>query len=60
MEPSEAEIAVVQMVLDGKIGILNDPNVLYFRDPGDVQNNDAWGSFPFVMRINDTVFYKQS
>ncbi len=56
MEPSEAEIQIVAMVLRGELSILGNQNVLFFRNPGD--DGDAnWGKLPFYKRINDHVFY---
>ena len=56
IEPSENIIAAVQATLSGRVRILNNPNVLYFRNPGDAGDED-WGSLKAYTRINNHVFY---
>ena len=56
MAPSEDEIAIVRMVLNGEIGILNNDEVLFFRNPG-AEGDSNWGAHPFYRRILDHVFY---
>ena len=56
IEPSENIIVAVQATLSGRVRILNNPNVLYFRNPGDAGDED-WGSLKAYTRINNHVFY---
>lgn len=55
--PSEAVLSVVRMVAEGKTSVLNDPDVLYFRNPGDMNDNSDWGNCPFYTRIGNHAFY---
>ena len=45
------------MVAEGKTSVLNDPDVLYFRNPGDMNDNSDWGNCPFYTRIGNHAFY---
>lgn len=58
IEPSENIVSVVEATLSGKIKVLNNPNVLYFRNPYEEDMND-WGSHVAYTRINNHVFYEQ-
>lgn len=55
--PSEAVLSVVRMVAEGKTSVLNDPDVLYFQNPGDMNDNSDWGNCPFYTRIGNHAFY---
>ena len=55
--PSEAVLSVVRMVAEGKTSVLNDPDVLYLRNPGDMNDNSDWGNCPFYTRIGNHAFY---
>lgn len=55
--PSAAAVAVTRMVAEGRTSILNDPDVLYFRNPGDINDNGDWGNCPFYTRIGNHAFY---
>ena len=57
MEYSDAMYNVAKGVLNGSLRILGNENVLFFRNPGDINNNEDWGSFQFFKRIGLTVFY---
>lgn len=57
--PSEECISTVRMVINGQISILNNFNVLYFRNPGNSDDNSDWGSLPFYKRINNHAFYEK-
>ncbi len=60
-EPSENIYAAVDAFLDGKIRILNDPDILYFRNPPlTIEDRlEDWGGLEAVKEINDHVFYKE-
>lgn len=55
--PSAAAVAVTRMVADGRTSVLNDPDVLYFRNPGDINDNSDWGNCLFYTRIGNHAFY---
>lgn len=55
--PSAAAVAATRMVAEGRTSILNDPAVLYFRNPGDINDNSDWGNCPFYTRIGNHAFY---
>lgn len=55
--PTQDIIDVAQKVLEGKLRIFNNENVLFYRNPGDRNNNSDWGKYPFYKRINQHVFY---
>ena len=59
MEPTESEIAIVKMVLNGELSIFNDENVLYFRNPGDEGTND-WGNLKCYTKIGNHAFYREA
>ena len=59
MEPPESVYSIVESVMQGKLSVLRNQNILYFRNPGSMEDNSDWGTFPFYMRINNTVFYSQ-
>lgn len=59
-EPSNNIIAAVQAVCDGKARMLNNNEVLYFRNPpDDINPLDDWGDLQPVIMINNHVFYKR-
>lgn len=60
MEPPESVYAIVESVMQGKLSVLGNDNVLYFRNPGNIEDNSDWGMYPFYMRINNTAFYTQT
>lgn len=55
-EPTSEQIQVVRQVLNGEIGVLNDDNVLYFRNAHGSTSN--WGGLPYYTTINNHQFYK--
>lgn len=55
-EPTEAIIETVREVMDGNLSIFRNPDVLFFRNPGEEGNAD-WGKYPFYIRIRNHVFY---
>lgn len=57
MQPSADIIRVARGVLDGSLHVLNNKQVLYFRNPGSMENNDDWGPFKFYVRIGPVVYY---
>lgn len=57
MEPSADIIRTARGVLDGSLHVLNNSKVLYFRNPGDMNNNEDWGPFKFYQRIGPVVYY---
>ncbi len=57
--PSENLIAAVKQTVAGNISVLNDSEILYFRNPpSGVSNTEDWGDLKAVVTINDHVFYK--
>lgn len=56
-EPTDEQIRIVQQVLSGTTGILNDESVLYFRNAGG--STEDWGSYPYYMTIHHHQFYRQ-
>jgi hypothetical protein len=56
--PSENIISVVEATLGGKVKILNNADVLYFRNPYEEDMNN-WGTHKTYTRINNHVFYLQ-
>lgn len=60
-EPSTNIIATVQAVCDGKIRILNDSNIYWFRNPlGAEDPMEDWLDLKAVVKINNHVFYKEA
>ncbi len=62
MVPSEELLTAVKKVVDGSLGVLNNENVLFFRNPyvlnaGGEDGLDDWGNNQFYMKINNHVFY---
>lgn len=61
--PSEEFITVARMVLEGNLQILNDPEVLYFKNPSITDGIPAstrhnWKDHTWVTYINNHAFYK--
>ena len=60
--PSETELTVAQNVLAGNMSILQDDNVLYFRNPSyaglSASDQVNWGKLPWYTSINQHAFYK--
>lgn len=54
-KPTEEQISVAREVLSGNLGILNNSNVLFFRNAN--QSTEDWGSYPFYKSINNHQFY---
>lgn len=59
MEPTTEILRAAKGVLEGTMKIFDDESVLFFRNPGDMNNNEDWGSFPFVLRIGPVCFYRK-
>lgn len=69
MKPNDTEIAVVKMVLDGKLSILGDENIMWFKNPkiAQAENNtdsedsvllNTWNGHEPYKIIGNHVFYK--
>lgn len=68
MIPNETEIEVVKMVLDGKVSILGDDNVLWFKNPTITDDDEAdidstyeisdWNGHKPYKLIGSHMFYK--
>ncbi len=61
-EPTDEMISVAQMVLSGKLKVLNRSDILYFRNPYPQEGEPAqtplnWGEHEWVMAINNHAFY---
>lgn len=56
-EPTEEQIRIVQQVLNGTTGILNDESVLYFKNAGGSTEN--WGDYSYYMTVHHHQFYRQ-
>lgn len=62
--PSEAIIQTVQMVLSGQMAILNEPSVMYFRNPMITDGIPAteqvdWGKNKYFTAVGHHAFYSQ-
>ena len=53
--PTESMVFVARQVLEGNLGIFNNPQVLFFRNAGGLQSD--WGTYPYYMTINHHQFY---
>lgn len=53
--PSEEQIMVAREVLKGNMGILNNDNVLFFRNAN--HSTQDWGKYPFFISVNNHQFY---
>lgn len=56
-EPPEEMVTAVKDVLSGNMKVLNNSDILYFRNAGG--NEESWGSHAFYVTINSHQFYKQ-
>lgn len=57
--PTDNLIAAVKQTVAGNISVLNDADIMYFRNPpSGVSDTDKWGDLEPVKTINDHVFYK--
>lgn len=59
MVPTEEILRAARGVLEGTMQIFGDEDVLFFRNPGDMTNNEDWGPFPFALRIGPVCFYRK-
>jgi len=57
--PTDAMLQVAEQVLQGQLRVFNNPDVMYFRNPGDINDNADWGNYKFYERINHHAFYLQ-
>ncbi len=62
--PTDEMLSVAQMVLSGEMKVLNNENVLYFRNPWITDHVPAatpmdWGSLKWFTAINNHAFYLQ-
>lgn len=64
IRPTEEEVRIAYNVLNGKLRVLNDSDVLYFRNPKitsgiapDVEKN--WGGLDYHSYIGEHAFYAQ-
>jgi len=64
IEPTEEMLIVAKMVLSGNLRVLNNENILYFRNPQKTDNVPSttpldWGSHRWFKAINNHAFYEQ-
>lgn len=62
--PTEDMVTVAQMVLSGNLKVIDNPNVLYFRNPMKTSNVPSttpqdWGTHRWYLAINHHAFYLQ-
>lgn len=62
--PSNEMLTVARMIVDGSLKVLNEPNVLYFRNPTITNGISAdtpsdWGEHKWFTAINKHAFYLQ-
>lgn len=60
--PDEESLSIAKMLLEGTISILNNENVLFFRNPMitsgiEPQDSVNWGEHTWFTSINDHAFY---
>lgn len=63
--PSDEEINIARDVMEGKLSILNNDNVLYFKNPTITDGIAAsvpkdWGTYKWYMAVGAHAFYLQS
>lgn len=56
-EPPEEMVLAVKDVLSGNMKVLNDSDILYFRNAGGDEGN--WGTHAFFATVNSHQFYRQ-
>lgn len=57
--PTNNIIEAVKATCEGRLKVLNDSQIMYFRNPPDgVADTEDWGDLISVTVINDHVFYK--
>lgn len=64
INPTDQEVRIAFNVLNGSLRVLNDSDVLYFRNPKITNNISAkieknWGSKEYFTHIGDHAFYSQ-
>ena len=53
---SGRQLQITRMVAWGRTSILNDPDVLYFRNPGDINDNSDWGTVHSIQGLETMPF----
>ena len=64
IEPTDQELRIARSVLSGRLKVLNDDDVLYFRNPTITSGISAkldknWGKLDYYTHIGDHAFYAQ-
>ena len=64
VKPTEQELRIAYNVLNGNLRVLNDSDILYFRNPKVATGVSAsvdkdWGSLDYATYIGDHAFYAQ-
>lgn len=57
-QPTNEVVELAAAVLAGKLKVLGDTDVLFFRRPPDNALTADWGSYPYFTRIGHHTFYK--
>lgn len=65
IKPDAQEIKIAEKVLNGNLRVLNDKDVLYFRNPEitsgvSAKTDKNWGSLDYVTYIGKHAFYAQN
>ncbi len=58
MEPTKEALAAAAAVLSGKLDVLGDRSVLFYRRPPEGSEYDDWGRYPYSQRIGHHTFYR--
>lgn len=62
--PTDLEVRIADKVLNDKLRVFNDTDILYFRNPSvtcgvDASTERDWGELDYVTSIGDHAFYSQ-
>jgi len=60
MIPTPKTMEIAKEVLSGRLSVLEDESVLFYRRPAEGEEHDDWGRYPFFTRINHHTFYSLS
>lgn len=60
MIPTPKTMEIAKEVLSGRLSMLEDESVLFYRRPAEGEEHDDWGRYPFFTRINHHTFYSLS
>ncbi len=55
ISPDIKTLEIAERILRGNVGILNDENILFFRNAGG--STKDWGSYKYMITINHHQFY---